>query len=80
MRLEFTVGVVAMLILLSDQYAAELRTAGGHIPRPADQLHDGVLVDGLTFPANWNKVTIFVRTEENVVRVQRPHMRGSRTA
>src|SRR3990167_2234883 len=78
-RLETTVWF-AIFFLLSDQHAAELGSAGGHVARPADQLHDSVLVNRLALAANWHEVAIPVRPEKDVVGIERPHMRGSRTA
>jgi hypothetical protein len=58
--------------------ALELRAAHGEVAGPADQLHHGVLVDGLALAADGNEVAIAVRTERDVVRVQHPHVVGSR--
>ena len=40
-----------MYPLSVNQHAAELRARGGHIARPANQLHDCVLVDRLALAA-----------------------------
>jgi hypothetical protein len=54
----------------------EFLTRTGQVPGPADEFHDGVLVDGLSFPADRDEVSVSVRTEEEVFRVQRPHVVG----
>jgi hypothetical protein len=51
----------------------ELSTGAGHVTRPADEFHDGVLVNGLPLAADRYEVPVPMRTEEQVIRIQEVH-------
>src|SRR3954467_15894447 len=71
-----------MLFSLCREPTAELRPARSEVAGKADELHDSILIDRLPLPADRDEVAIPVRTEEEVIGVDRVHVvrRRTRTA
>ena len=60
---------------LGYQNTLELRSRASEVTGPADQLDDGILVYRHTISADRHEIAIAVRTQEDVVGVQKVHAR-----